>query len=262
MELTNFIKKMTRFGAFSGCILGLMISSVQAASCGGIFASDVTKEIEVKKAFHSLFVSGDADVFIKQGNSASLRIKAPKEVIEDLDIEVRQGKLDISPDDCKKEYTVYITMKDIETLSFSGRSDVTGETEFKGKNIKVKGSGSTKMKLAVHSNSLEFDTSGSSYGELKVSTEKFELDNSGTSDLILSGSAKLVKFDSSGRTDIEAFELIAQEYQISSSGSCDLKIHVVEKLKVSASGSCDIEYKGQPRITNSSSGGGSLTAVE
>jgi hypothetical protein len=71
-------------------------------------------------------------------------------------------------------------------------------------------------------------------------------------DLTLSGSANEVSVDGSGSIEIDGFGLRVEKYAIHSTGSSDLKINVIESLDVRASSV--IKYKGQPRISTSTSG--------
>jgi hypothetical protein len=260
MTLTKMIKKLVFTVTIDICLLGLLVITAHA-DCGGLFASNIEKTIKVD-SFHSLLIAGDAKIFIRQGESTALVIKAPKGVIEDLDISVRGDELSIKQDDCEREYSVMVTMKEIQSLLFSGSVDVKGETDLRGNKIAFKSSGSVRAKLTIQVNQLQFDASGSSTADLIIETEQLEIDISGSVDLVLSGTANEVSVDSSGSTEIDGFGLRTKKYTIRSAGSSDLKINAIESLDVRASGSSVIKYKGQPQISTSTSGGVVLKSVQ
>ncbi|MBU2510672.1 DUF2807 domain-containing protein [bacterium] len=143
MNFDRQFKNVIRIGLFNICLLGLFASHIQA-NCGGMFPPDITKEIVVD-SIHSLAISGNANVFIKQEETASLSIKAPKEVLEDLDIKVKSAILSIKPDNCDREYTVYVTMKEVESLKFSGSVTAESTSEIQTGDLQMDISGSANI---------------------------------------------------------------------------------------------------------------------
>ncbi len=260
MNFNHLFKKTVRSGFISICLLGLFVSYAYA-DCGGMFSSSITKDIEVE-SFHSLDISGEANVAIRQGEIVSLSIKAPEKVIEDLKIKIRSGKLIIEPDDCDREYNVSVTMKEIKSLEFSGSVNAESAAEIQTEDLKLDVSGSADIKLAVKADSVAFDSSGSSNVDMTLSVEKLSIDSSGSSDLTFKGTTETLSVDTSGSTDLNALELTSKNCIVRSSGSGDIKLNVEESLDVKTSGSVDVEYKGQPRISMSSSGSTNLKALK
>ena len=260
MKTNHFIKKTIYSFMFKICFLGLFAASAQA-DCGGFNAPKLNKTVKVD-FFHSLEISGKANVFIQPGETTSLNLKAAGPVIEDLEIEVSSGKLIIEPDDCDKTYNVYVTMQQFESLDFSGSTTVESTSVINTKALQVQVSGSAKIKLAIAADIITLESSGSSKITLDLTTEKFKIGSSGSSTLVFSGSAQTVLMEGSGSYDLDAFELKVKKFTLNSSGSSQLKLNIEESLVAETSGSMDIRYKGQPKISISTSGSTNLKAID
>ena len=65
----------------------------------------------------------------------------------------------------------------------------------------------------------------------------------------------------SGSTDLNAKNLLAEEYEIDASGSSKLIIHVTNKLEAELSGSSEIGYLGSPRVDIEASGKSRVKAL-
>ena len=223
----------------SGCTTILIISLmvlvkpwIVRADCGG---PETSRQI-VTENFRNLAIAGDARVFISQGSTPAVTIKAQKGVLEDLDVEFSSGWLRIEPDDCNEnQYTVHVTMRELQTLQFKGNVKAHSQSPLQGNRMALILSGSHEVKLEIGADRLEIDLSGST-------------------ELELSGSASKVAVDGKGSTELDAKALLTDEWEIDVAGSSAIFINVRNSLKADLSGSSEVGYLGTPKINIKTSG--------
>jgi len=85
--------------------------------------------------FHGIDVSGPYDVTLTQGNTESVKVEAPEDVIRHVTTEVENGILKIYDDrhnfhwgdlfSHHKKIMVYVAIKDVNSIVVSGSGDVT-----------------------------------------------------------------------------------------------------------------------------------------
>ena len=182
-----------------------------------------------------------ANVYITQDNFFGVVAKGEQNVIDELELDVRNDTWDIEFDDCMKDYEldIYITMPKVEFLAISGSGEIRGETFFDPEDLTLRISGSGEMCLGVLTEDLDAKITGSGDMELEGTAEDFDL-----------------KITGSG--DVDAFKLICENADIEITGSGDASVHVLEFLKVRISGSGDVFYKGFPELDIDISGSGDV----
>ena len=126
--------------------------------------------------------------------------------------------------------------------ALDGASQVTGVTPLRAAELKVATSGATKIRLQVEAKHLVVDSSGGS-------------------NLNLSGRCVKVAVKMHGSSDLEAGDLLAEEYEIKASGSSDLSVHASRRLEADLSGSSEVRYRGSPRVTVEASGSSRVKAL-
>lgn len=199
---------------------------------------NVTKKSRKVDNFSAVSVSSGIDLYLTQGNTVSLEVEADQNLHEYIITEVEDGVLKIYVDGSirsAKEMKVYLTFREIDTLSASGGSDVGASGTISLDKLTIECSGGSDLKM-----DLKVD-------ELKLST-------SGGSDASLSGEVKVLTARSSGGSDLDAIELKVAECTLESSGGSDARVYVTDKLKVQASGGSDVYYKGDAVVDASVSG--------
>ncbi|MCG8309502.1 MAG: DUF2807 domain-containing protein [Cytophagales bacterium] len=189
--------------------------------------------------FSEIEISHGIDVYLSMDSKESLVVEVPENLKNHLITEVKGDKLKIYFDkflNWHKETRVYVKAKKIDRISASGGSDLTGEHTLEGKDLELKASGGSDIKLDVH-------------------TEHLEVNISGGADVALSGKTEFLYANTSGGSDLKAFDLVAERAELEASGGSDIKVFVEEEIKAKASGGADIEYMGTPHIvdTNTSS---------
>ena len=201
----------------------------------------VTKERKAED-FTGIKVSSGIDVYLKQGNNMSITVDADENLHEYILTEVRNGVLNVYTDANIRESKmkrVYVTMKDINSVSTTSAGDVVGETP-------------------VKSDRLELSASSAGDIKLEVTSKEININISSSGDMTLSGETDILEADLSSAGDLNAYELTVREADISASSAGDADINVTEKLTARASSAGDINYRGNPKYidSHSSSAGG------
>jgi hypothetical protein len=209
-------------------------------ACFG-FAQKRTIAVDDFSSF-SLGIAGDA--IVTQGNKNEIIIDCSDDVFEKIEVSQKgssvtiKNKNNIGWNSSLRNVTVYVTMKDIESLSVSGSGSLTGDKELTTGNLNLAVSGSGNIDLDISSDDVNLRISGSGNIELEG--------NADSADASISGSGK-----------IKAEDLTVEVFNASISGSGSCYITVTEELKARISGSGNIYYNGNPkRVDSRSSGSG------
>ncbi|MCZ4245408.1 head GIN domain-containing protein [Pedobacter punctiformis] len=199
------------------------------------------KNVSVK-SFNSITVSSGIDLYLTQGGSESLNIKADAELLKNIVVEQNGGNLTIKIKDGinwsglfkNQVIKAYVHYKTLNALTASGGSDVFTENQMKVDKLAVRSSGGSDVKLNLVCNDLS-------------------LQSSGGSDVDLKGKAENLSIQASGGSDIDAYEFAAEYAKVSASGGSDVNISVNKGLEAGASGGADVYFKGNASLKKTSS---------
>jgi len=202
--------------------------------------------------FSAVNVAGSFDVYITQGNTESVKVDAPSEVIDRIITEVQGGVLKIytknnngwnwSWND-KKKIVVYVTLKNVNAVSLAGSGDVFFKDGLRAPALKVKLTGSG-------------DISG------KVDVKSLESSVSGSGDITLTGRAESSLVSVIGSGDFTGSNLVTTNTSVKVAGSGDAKVNANDKLDASVVGSGDIHYTGNTKnVSSSKAGSGSVSRM-
>jgi hypothetical protein len=227
-----------------------------------VFAEQVREEREVP-AFHSVDLRTVGSISLTQGDAQSLVVRADSNVLRYLKTEVQEGVLVISSrrnirrDDAPE---ITIEMKQVRSLGISGSGEIQGQNRIVSKSLDLVISGSGTIMLELNAEQLSSKVSGSGDMFLEVEAKTLTTHISGSGDVELSGkSADLdVKISGSGSLSAYDLETLNAHIKISGSGSC--RVHARELLDVNISGSGDVVYMGNPKVSLTGSGSGSVRA--
>ena len=215
-----------------------------------------TKKLDVKD-FTGIKVNGNYQVFLKQGNTYSVKVEGDEETIKKLSTSVKddiwaiQSKSNGNKSSCSNysynQYNsspmkVYITMPTLKQLTLTSSGKVVTQSNFKVNNLDLSISGSGKMRLDLNATSIESNICGSG----KV---------------VLKGIAKHLDATVTGSGDVDAEDMKVENVHVSVSGSGDINVHATEYLKAEVTGSGDILYKGSPNVHKKITGGGSVSKL-
>jgi hypothetical protein len=203
---------------------------------------NVIKKERTAGSFTGIRVGTAIDVYLTQGDKMSLVVEADENLHEYIVTEVKDDVLHIYFDANVRDAEtkrVYITMKEINSVSTSSAGDILGETPIKTDNFRVSASSAGDIKLEVYAKDIEADASSSG-------------------DITLIGEAETLKADLSSAGDLNAYDLKVKEADLSVSSAGDADIFVTERLIARASSAGDVNYKGDPKYVDahSSSAGG------
>ncbi len=182
--------------------------------------------------FDGIDISEAFDVELTQGNVPAVTIITDENVMPFVEVSIINGELKIrfSPDaaiESTTELRAVISFETLRSLELSGSTRLIGTNIFQLDDIDIRCSGTCTL-------DMEFDA------------DDVDIDVSGTCDLALFGNADDVTMRLSGASTYNAYDFIANSYDVRLSGACRAKIHVLESLEVDASGSCSMIFKGDP----------------
>lgn len=202
----------------------------------------VVKKERTAGSFSGIRVSTGIDVYLTQGDKMSLSVEADENLHEYIVTEVNNGVLNVYTDANIREAEmkrVYVTMKEINSLSTSSAGDLIGETPVRTDDLKLSASSAGDIKLEVYARNINADVSSSG-------------------DITLSGEADMIDASLSSAGDLNAFNLKVKEADVSASSAGDADIYVTDRLTARASSAGDVNYKGDPKYidAHSSSAGG------
>lgn len=206
--------------------------------------ADKTETRNVKD-FHAVKVSTGVDLYLKMGDTESVKVVADDDIIEDLITEIENGTLNIYMKKStwgnwgfSKTRKVYVTVKELDKINASSGSDVRSENTLQGE-------------------SLEVNASSGSNVRLDVVYKNFSLDLSSGSDAKVTGKTKFFEAEASSGSDINAKELESVICKVRVSSGSGATVNVSKELYANASSGGDVNYYGNPQVRDidESSGG-------
>jgi hypothetical protein len=229
-------------------IFFLCFSLAIFSGCGSLFNDCVngygSSEIENRSVseFQKVNFTANGKVYITQGNTQSVVVKAQRNVLDELNTNVSGGELRISLRRCIKSAApieIYLTMPQIQGIRVSGSGDIEGLNRWQVNNLDLQLSGSGDIRA-------EFDALNT-FAQL-----------SGSGKIVAIGTSLDFNTNLSGSGKIEAFGLISDDCEAQISGSGSMEINVSKQLNAKISGSGNIWYKGSPNINSQISGSGKI----
>ena len=223
--------------------LFLLLSVALAAPVQAANDKDV-QQTRKTSPFHGISVSSGIDLYLTQGNSEAVVVKADPDIIDDLVTEVDNGILKIY---MKKHFNwtwnrtrkVEVTFVDLTKLDVSAGADVKAQNAFRLDDIDISVSSGADLKIE------------------DLTAKSVSLDVSSGADARLSGQVDQFKGSSSSGANLHCGDLVAESCVVSASSGADADVHVTKDLKARASSGGDVRYKGNPsqKDIDESSGG-------
>lgn len=177
-------------------------------------------------------------------DSVHLRIEIDSNLIEYLDLEVKNGQLNIRTFEDQiiepSKFVIYTNVETINRINLSGVGDFTIPNKFSTSNLSVSVTGV---------GDLQFDN-------LEVDTLNVRV--TGTGDIKLTGKATYTDFAVTGVGNIDSYGFASKTAKCAVSGVGDIKVNVTDSLESSVSGVGSVKYKGTPHVVNNVSGIGSV----
>lgn len=200
----------------------------------------VKKEDRSVSAFTSLASEGSMNVQITYGSSENITIEADENLLPYIETSVAGNKLTIKTKKnvnikSAKTMTVYVSMKEINSLQLSGSGDIKGSGAFTG-------NGKTDISLSGSGNlTLEF----SKFKDLGLSV-------SGSGNMTLKGdAANSIDAKINGSGNIDCMNVSSKDVDAKLSGSGNIKVYANNSIDAKISGSGNVYYKGDAQNINS-----------
>ncbi len=248
---------MKRFFALAAAIFAIS---------AGAFAQETVQKTFDFGDFDGIRASFTHHVYVTEGTSDKIEVTCPKKLADYLDYKVVNGvlNLDVNLPNWKRrplsgnsEIIVSVQMKEINSISLSGCTELDARGNFTGKDLKIKVSGASQIcdALNINAKTLDLGISGSSECTIKGSFKKIEGQVSGASELELKGATDELSIECSGASEVDAEEMVAGNVDASASGASEVKVYGNNRLTLKSSGASSIRYYGPAkdlRISDSS----------
>lgn len=242
-------------------------------SCGGEKwpcingSGPVITEIRTETGFTAVNSEIEATIHITQGPEFEVKLMAQQNVLDNIEINVSGGELEIESDHCinnSEPVMIYITLPFITSLSMSGSGDLITQNKITSPSISfdISGSGSLTTIDSVITDFLDLNISGSGDMDFIGKATVVEADISGSGNISMFGSGSDLNFDISGSGELHAFYFPVFDADLTVSGSGNVETNVSTDMYVRISGSGNIFYKGTPAVTAEISGSGELIHVD
>lgn len=199
--------------------------------------------------FTEIDIEAAGPIFLIQGDSHAIQIDGPKNIVEDITYEVRNGVLLIknSKDtwDWVTEHdypTITITFENLASFVMEGGSDlVANDLQNNSLSIVIKGGAKVEM--------------------MNLNVGTLEMDIEGGTDVEISGVAQTQTLKLAGGANFDAEDLQSASVSIQTEGAVSATVWATEMLDLDLSGVYDVKYYGNPSITQSIKGIGSIEGL-
>jgi|GEM_PF-911011 len=205
-------------------------------------------------SFQKIKISGAVNVVLRQGSENNVEIEGVQECKDQIVINNKNEWLEIyskdiknSPKDCKT--TIIVTVTELNKIECSGASDLSSSGELNFKQLELKTSGASDIKLQMNVPVFSTSVSGASDVQLNLTAERSIVSVSGASDVTISGASTYLELICSGASDLKAEKFKAKDAKVTCSGASSSKINITDTLEIQVSGASDVKYKGSPTIT-------------
>jgi hypothetical protein len=202
---------------------------------------NVIEETRSTGDFTELKVSRGMNVYISQGETTKVVVKADENLIDAIETEVVGDVLNVTVNKFIRHSTslkVFITAPNIEVIKSTSGSNVFSEDTLRYQMLNIKSSAGSNVKLSLET------------GDLNVSAVA-------GSNIFLEGEAKSFTVKTNSGSNIKAGNLMAENCTAKASSGSNVWIKVKNSLDAGVSSGGNLWYSGEPnplRIKKSSGG--------
>lgn len=205
------------------CIIVVSDDGVDFDSAARASRGPRASETRTVESFHALAVATYADVGVRAGETQSVVVSGPENLLPFVRTTVKDSvlTLDLGPGAPPRsgKLNVQITVPALDAATLSGSGDVA---------------------LA------------------NLSGARLCIDLNGSGDLRAGGAVEELEVVLNGSGDVHAYGLDARAARVRLNGSGDVELAVRETLDAEIDGSGDVDYRGTPRVTHTVRGSGSV----
>lgn len=226
-------------------ILFVVVLTAILSSCyfpGSIKGNgNVVEEQRELKEFSKISVSRGMNVYIVQGTTEKVVVKADENLLKVIDTYVDHGTLKVTALKGIRNATsnkVYVTVTDLEYLKSTSGSNVFSEDSLHFENLEIKSTAGSNIRLTL-------------------SADKLSISAAAGSNIFLNGITKSVIMKASSGSNIKAGDLQAENCDAKVSSGANIWIKTQNELTAKASSGGNLFYSGEPnplRVTKSSGG--------
>ncbi|MBA2597288.1 MAG: DUF2807 domain-containing protein [Chloroflexia bacterium] len=193
--------------------------------------------------FNAISLQGVGTLRIAQGDTESLSIEAEPRVLERIATEVSDGTLFIRPDRSftTREPIVYsLTVDDLTRIDLSGAGQIEAPV--------------------LNTDQLQVTVSGAGSVTIdELTADLLEVEASGNVTMMLGGTVDSQSVTLGGAGTYDATNLASRLAAVTVDAAAQAVVQVSERLEATASGASSITYIGDPDVSESTSGVGSVT---
>jgi hypothetical protein len=232
--------KMRNYFIITSIFLIAFFSSCGNKTIGGNGKVSI-KDREVQ-GFKSISIKGEFDVVLKNGSKESLSVEADENLIGNIISNVSDSNLKIYNVKTvvrSKELKLIICCPELNSIDFSGATELSCDSEIIYKNLNINISGAGRVDMRLQTNELNAVVSGGA-------------------ELVFRGKSKIFDVSITGAGNIDAQKFEVQDCRIDISGFGRAKINAVKNLEVNISGAGKVEYIGNPEVKQSITGAGKI----
>lgn len=231
--------------------------------------------------FNAVAISVSSDVRINDEADNALEISAQSNILDNMDIYVKNGVLMIEFDKEVNDHnpiTININTTALTAVSFSGAGDVSVESSYSNSAMAVNVSGDCEVnfldtlwcdnfnynvsgecilnaKALVISNTFEADISGHDQITIPyLMCQTFDYNVSGEGYTTITGACDVQYLKASGFIKHQGLDFITNRTEVNIDGTGGLEVHVNDLLKTKVSGAAHIKYRGDATLDQNNSG--------
>ena len=209
-------------------------------------SGNVVVESREVAGFHEIALKGSGTCLVTQGDAESLAVEAEDNLLPAIRTEVRDGRLTLDYERGPfgsirptRPIRFHVTVKALTALHLGG-------------------SGAIEMG-SLATDRLEVSVGGSGDVTLgRLTAERLAVTIAGSGDVTIAGRVQRQEVGIAGSGDYLADRLESGEAQVSVSGSGRARLHVTATLGVRIAGSGSVEYAGDPRVSQTRLGSGTV----
>ncbi len=199
--------------------------------------------------FTEIDIEAAGPIFLVQGDKHAILIEGPKNIVEGITYEVRNGVLLIKH---SRDILDWITDRNYPTITITFES----LTRF------VLEGGSKIIANDLRSESLAIVMQGgASLDMANLNVRDLDLTIEGGSDIDISGVAKSQMLDFKGGTNYDAEDLQSASISLHTEGAVSATVWATETLDLDLNGAYDVRYYGTPSLTQSIQGIGNVEGL-
>lgn len=228
-------------------ILSVVFFSTFLSSCyfpGSIKGNgNVVEETRDVEEFSKISVSRGMNVYISQGTTNKVLVKADENLLKVIDTYVDHGTLKVTALKGIRNATsnkVYVTVTDINYIKSTSGSNVFTEDSLRVENLEIKSTAGSNVHLTLLAENLNISAAAGS-------------------NIFLEGTAKSVSIKASSGANIKAGDLQTETCDAKVSSGANIWLKVKNGFKAKASSGGNIWYAGEPNpIEVEKSSGGNV----